>query len=350
MDGPPSDLSRGGAPEPATQHHGVRLAPGISVLVPVYRGATTLPELAARVESVLGDGAWEIVFVDDCSPDGSWAVIERLSRQSPRIRGLRLSRNFGQHSALVAGVRSARFDVCVTIDDDLQNPPEEIPKLLAAINDDCDVVYGTSPRQSQDRWRRVAGRLTRVALRSSLGVPQAPEISAFRAFRTRLRGAFDGDIGPSVSLDALLSWGSSRFGSVPVSHQPRAVGESNYTFRKLLRFALDTATGYSTVPLQVASMVGFAMSLFGFGLLSFVIGRLLITGESVPGFPFLASAISIFSGVQLFALGIIGEYLARMHFRTMRRPTYVVREQTVAEGSDGPQRPSAAGSAPLAEP
>ena len=300
---------------------------GVSIVVPVFRGAANLTELHRRVVTALGAREWELIFVDDGSPDDSWNVIRSISAVDRRVRGISLSRNYGQHSALVAGVRAAHLSTVVTIDDDLQNPPEEIQGLLLAFEGGgYDVLYGVTRQQSQDRWRRVAGRITRHALRASLGVKQAPDVSAFRAFRTDLRDAFAGEVGPAVSLDAMLSWGGARFGSGPAEHHPRAVGESNYTFRKLVRFALDTATGYSAVPLQAASLLGFATACFGALMLCWVLGRLVVNGGSVPGFPFLASTVAIFSGVQLFALGVIGEYVARMHFRVMHKPTYVIRE------------------------
>jgi undecaprenyl-phosphate 4-deoxy-4-formamido-L-arabinose transferase len=292
----------------------------------VYRSTITLPELVQRLDAVLAArGDYEIILVDDGSPRETWDVVSALAEKLPAVQGLRLGRNFGQHNALVAGVRRARYDTTVTLDDDLQNPPEEIGLLLAALVDQ-DVVYGVNNRQAQDRWRRFAGRLVRLSLQSALGVDTAPQISSYRAFRTQLREAFAGDVGPNVSLDALLSWGGSRFGSVHVAHKARTEGTSNYSFAKLVRFALDTATGYSTLPLQVATLVGLATSLFGVVVLAYVVIRPLLSGGSVAGFPFLASTIAIFSGVQLFALGIIGEYLARMHFRIAKKPTYVVLE------------------------
>lgn len=139
--------------------------------------------------------------------------------------------------------------------------------------------------------------------------------------------------GPFVSLDVLLTWATMRFVAVPVRHDPRSIGQSHYTFRKLVTHALNMMTGFSVLPLQFASLVGFGCTLFGLGVLGYVLGRYIALGGSVPGFPFLASIIAIFSGAQLFALGIIGEYLARMHFRMMERPTYVVREVTNLEQS-----------------
>jgi undecaprenyl-phosphate 4-deoxy-4-formamido-L-arabinose transferase len=155
----------------------------------------------------------------------------------------------------------------------------------------------------------------------------ARNVSAFRAFRTQLRDAFASYQNPFVSLDVLLTWGTTRFTAIPVRHDPRRIGSSNYTFRKLATHALSMVTGFSTLPLQLASLIGFAFTLIGLAILIYVVGRYLIQGGSVPGFPFLASIIAIFSGAQLFALGIIGEYLARMHLRLMERPAYTVRDR-----------------------
>lgn len=306
------------------------LTAGVSLVVPVYRSDQTLGPLVERVTAALTDvPAWEIVFVDDGSGGPTWPTVERLARDHERVRGLRLSRNYGQHNALVAGLRAARYETTVTIDDDLQNPPEEIPRLLARLAEgDLDVVYGVPEQAEQAIWRRLAGRMSRRAMRSVLGMRSAPEVTSFRAFRTRLRDAFDGQLGTNVALDALLSWGTTRFGSITVEHAPRTEGSSNYTFGKLVRFTLDTTTGYSAVPLQIASIAGLVTALFGVVILVWVVGRPLLTGQSVPGFPFLASTIAIFSGVQLFTLGIIGEYLARMHFRIMSKPTYVIADTT----------------------
>jgi hypothetical protein len=152
----------------------------------------------------------------------------------------------------------------------------------------------------------------------------AKNVSAFRIFRTQLREAFAGYQTPFVSIDVLLTWATTRFGSVMVPFEPRRSGSSNYTFTKLVRHALDMMTGFSTAPLQLASLIGFSCTLFGIGVFFYVFGRYCLEG-SVPGFPFLASIIAIFSGAQLFALGVIGEYLARMHFRTMNRPVYIIR-------------------------
>lgn len=302
---------------------------GLSVVIPVYNSERALGPLIERLEPVLRAHAreFELILVNDASPDGSLAVARALEAKHPWITTLDLRRNYGQHNALLCGIRAARFSTVVTMDDDLQHPPEEIPRLLAVLDQGVDVVYGTPGNEKHDMWRRVASRVTKMALQSSMGAETARKVSAFRAFRTSVRDAFAEYRSPYVSIDVLLTWGTTRFGALDVRHEPRAYGQSNYTFRKLVIHALNMMTGFSTLPLQFASLVGFAFTLFGIGVLGYVIGRYLLEGSSVAGFPFLASVIAIFSGAQLFALGIIGEYLARMHFRMMERPTYVVRPE-----------------------
>ncbi len=158
-----------------------------------------------------------------------------------------------------------------------------------------------------------------------MGAEIARQVSAFRAVRAEVANAFSHYEGPFVSIDVLLTWGTNRFAATPVRHEPRSQGTSGYTFRKLVTHALNMMTGFSTKPLQIASLIGFAFTLFGFGVLCYVLGRYFLQGTPVPGFPFLASIVALFSGAQLFALGIMGEYLARMHFRSMQKPPYVVR-------------------------
>jgi len=308
----------------------------ISIIVPAYNSAAILPELVARLEVVLKD-SWprssesELIIVNDGSRDDSWGAICRLAEGRDWIRGVNLMRNYGQHNALLCGIRMAKHDVIVTMDDDLQHPPEELHKLLDKLDEGYDVVYGTPQREQHGLWRDMASRATKMALQGSMGAETARSVSALRAFRTKVRNAFADYRSPFVSIDVLLTWGTTRFTHIPVRHDPRKSGVSNYTFRKLLSHAINMATGFSTLPLQLASLVGFTFTLFGLIMLVYVIARYIIEGGSVPGFPFLASAIAIFSGAQLFALGIIGEYLARMHFRMMERPTYTVRTTTTED-------------------
>ena len=307
----------------------------ISVIVPVYNSETLLPELVSRMQPVLTSLAetFELILVNDGSRDRSWEVISILAQKHSWIRGINLMRNYGQHNALLCGIRAAQYDVVVTMDDDLQHPPEEIPTLLKKITEGYDVVYGTPIKEQHGVWRNITARITRLPLRGIIDAQIARNASAFRAFRRYLRDAFAHYQSPFVSIDVLLSWGTTRFAAIPVHRDPRRAGVSNYTIRKLASHALNMITGFSTWPLRVASLVGFGFTLFGLAVLIYVLGRYLIEGGSVAGFPFLASIIAIFSGAQLFALGIIGEYLARMHFRTMGRPYSQIRN-TIGFSSD----------------
>ncbi len=299
----------------------------ISVVVPVFNAQDTLPTLIERLLPILHTHAdvFEIILVNDGSRDASWATISRLAQTHDAIHGVDLMRNYGQHNALLAGVRAARHDIIVTLDDDLQHPPEEIPKLLAKLSDGAELVYGSTPTQPHGLWRGLASQLTKLALSRTMGADVSAHVSAFRAFRAEAREAFKDYAAPFVSLDVLLSWGCQRISAVPVQHAPRCVGTSQYTFGKLLMHALNMLTGYNVWPLRAASVLGLSCTLLGMVLLAYVLGRYVIEGGSVPGFAFLASVIIVFSGAQLIALGMIGEYLARMHFRSMGQPTYVIR-------------------------
>jgi undecaprenyl-phosphate 4-deoxy-4-formamido-L-arabinose transferase len=213
------------------------------------------------------------------------------------------------------------------MDDDLQHPPEEIPKLLAAVRAGFDVVYGAPERARHGVLRNLASAATKIVLKGAMGAATARRVSAFRVFHARLREAFAEFGSPLVSIDVLLTWGTTRFTHVLVRHEPRRVGASNYTVRKLLVHALNMMTGFSVAPLRLASLLGFLFTLFGMGVLGYVVVRYLTIGSAVPGFAFLASVIALFSGAQLFALGVLGEYLGRVHARTLDRPVYAVRER-----------------------
>jgi glycosyltransferase involved in cell wall biosynthesis len=314
----------------------------VSIVIPVYNSADGLPLLIERLEaSLAGLGMpYEAVLVDDGSRDRSWSVICELAGSRPWLAGVRLMRNYGQHNALLCGIRLAAHETIVTMDDDLQNPPEEIGKLLARLDEGFDVVYGTPLREQHGFLRNAASRITKMALQGGMGAEAARSVSAFRAFRAALRAAFEEYHGPHPSIDVLLTWASARFSALPVRHDPRQIGVSNYTVRKLVAHAFNMMTGFSVLPLQIGSLLGFGFTLFGLALLVYVIGRYLVQGAVVPGFAFLASVIILFSGVQLLTLGIMGEYLARMHFRMMERPTYAVRT-TTQEGTSSCQTKSA---------
>jgi glycosyltransferase involved in cell wall biosynthesis len=299
----------------------------ISIVIPVYNAEGSLPLLIPKIKTAmeLDQRAFELILVNDGSADDSWNVIQQLANRNDFIVGINLMRNYGQHNALLCGVRQAQYETIVTMDDDLQHPPEAIHILLEKLEQGYDVIFGSPTAEKHGLFRDLASVITKVTLSTVMNAKSARHVSAFRAFRTCLRDAFANYQGPSVSLDVLLTWGTARISYIEVQHNKRAMGTSNYTFRKLVSHALTLLTGFSTIPLRLATGIGFIFLLFGMLVFLYVMIHFLIVGGVVPGFTFLASIIVIFAGVQLFCLGMIGEYLARMHFRLMDKPTYVIK-------------------------
>jgi len=299
----------------------------ISVLIPVYNSENSLDELIERIANVLPKltNSFEVILVNDGSHDNSWMSIINNSNKYDWVKGINLMRNYGQHNALLCGIRNAKFDIIVTMDDDLQHPPEEIPILINKIKEGHDVVYGFPKSLPHSLWRNIFSKLTKRLLAFVMGIKRIEDLSAFRAFRTKLRNAFDKYQNPGVILDVLLSWGTTNFASVQVTEMPRKNGESNYSFSKLVSVSFLILTGFSTAPLKFASWLGFTFTIFGLIVFLYVFIAYLTAG-SIPGFPFLASIISIFSGIQLFTLGIFGEYLGRIFDSNMKRPVYVINE------------------------
>ncbi|MEV4106453.1 glycosyltransferase family 2 protein [Nonomuraea sp. NPDC049695] len=302
----------------------------VSVVIPCYRSARTLPLLVPRLLSVLRDLAvpHEVILVVDGSPDDTWTTAADLALHAEGVRAIHLSRNYGQHNALVAGIREAEFDVVVTMDDDLQHVPEEVPRLLAALEGDrLDLVYGVPHVEEHGFFRSLASRSVKAGMSTALGIGAARKISAFRAFRTHLRDGFEELSGPHASLDVALSWATTRVGSVRVHMSQRKHGRSNYSLRLLLRHAANMVLGYSTAPLRVASYLGFLVGALGLLLGGAVLWRFATVGTAVPGFTTVASMVALFSAAQLISIGVLGEYIGRIHGSGMGRPTYVVRER-----------------------
>jgi undecaprenyl-phosphate 4-deoxy-4-formamido-L-arabinose transferase len=304
--------------------------PGVSVVVPAFRSPGTLERLCDELEQHVAPEveSLEVILVDDGSGDSTWDTISYLAKSRNWVRGVALLRNYGQHNALLAGIREAKRPLVLTIDDDLQNPPDQVPLLLRAMTADVDLVYAT-PKTLPHGWaRNITSRATKRAMAFALGPEVHSKSSAFRLFRRELVEAGSSVTDPFVSLDVLLTWATTRVAVVEVEFAPRESGTSAYTMRRLVQHALNMVTGYSSRPLRWVSAFGFACAAFGFALLAYVIVRYLLDQSEVPGFSFLAAAVTFFSGVQLLSLGVIGEYIGRMHFRSMGRPPYVVRART----------------------
>jgi glycosyltransferase involved in cell wall biosynthesis len=305
------------------------MAPSVSVVVPCYKSESTLPLLVAQLLPVLGRTCveYEILLVVDGSPDDTWSVAADLAEDHGPVSALRMSRNYGQHNAILAGVREARFELIVTMDDDLQHRPEQVPALLSALTPNLDLVYGTPRREEHSFLRSLASRLVKAAIARGLGVPSATRISAFRAFRTRLRDGLSGMTGPHVSMDVALLWGTTRVDSLEVDMDPRTEGRSNYSFRMLVRHSLTMMLGYSTAPLRLVTYLGIFCGFLGSALLAYVLWQYAFGVTTVQGFTTIISVIAVFSGAQMIALGVVGEYLARVHINSIGQPSYLVSER-----------------------
>jgi undecaprenyl-phosphate 4-deoxy-4-formamido-L-arabinose transferase len=288
-----------------------------------------LDRILASLHNIASE--FEVIFVNDGSSDSSLGVLKSLYDKYDCVSVINLTRNYGQHNAVLCGLRHARFAITITIDDDLQNPPEEIEKLIKTLEQGYDVVYGIPSRQQHGFFRRIASIVVKWALKTTMNIDFARYVQPFRAFKTELRKAFAAHTSPHVSIDVLLSWGTSRFGYCVVHHDVRATGRSAYGFIKLLNHAFNMIAGYSIAPLRVAIFFGFAFAAFGFLLLCVVLLSLFIQGDIPRGFPFLASVVLMFSGVQLLFLGIAGEYIGRMYCRIMDQPPYIEQENWSAK-------------------
>ncbi|WIT11324.1 glycosyltransferase family 2 protein [Paucibacter sediminis] len=300
----------------------------ISVVVPVYNSAKTLRALLERLSKVLSGitERYELVLVEDGSPDDSWATLDALRAEfGQRLVAIQLMRNYGQHNALMCGLRHARGRFVVTMDDDLQNPPEEIPKLLTQIErSGADLVYGCPADRNHASWRNLGASVVWHFYRTVFKNPVTP--TPFRIMRRELVQSVQFYDLNFTYLDGLLAWCTRRIEGVEVEHHARAEGRSGYSLSKLVALALNLYTNFSLLPLQLVSGLGLLASLSGFGVGAYYLIQSLTSSIAVPGYASTIVAILLLGGIQLLALGIIGEYLGRLHLNVNRKPQYLVRE------------------------
>ncbi|MER7006897.1 glycosyltransferase family 2 protein [Dactylosporangium sp. NPDC000555] len=301
----------------------------VSVVVPCYRSAVILPTLVERLNAVLPDihPEHEVILVVD-STDETWDAARRLAAEFGHVQAIRMARNYGQHNALIAGIRAASGERIITMDDDLQHPPEELPKLVAALTDDLDVVYAVPETDEHGLLRNLTSWGAKsLVMGRTMGIPNADVLGALRIFRTFLRAGFGQVSGPHVSVDIVLSWTTTRVGSVTVRMDRRAEGRSGFTLRSLNRHAINMILGYSTKPLRLVTYLGLLIGVGGLLLTARLVWLYFIGDTKVAGFTTLASLVAVFSSAQLIGIGVLGEYLGRVHAHGMGRPTYVIRER-----------------------
>lgn len=304
-----------------------RPALDLSIVVPVYNSAGTLDSLLQRISSTLETVTpnYEIILVDDGSLDDSWAVIQALKESyGAHLIAVQLMRNYGQHNTLMCGLGVARGEYVVTMDDDLQNPPEEIPRLFSYIKQHkLDLVYGCPQHRHHAAWRNWGSRIVWHFYRTVFRYQVTP--TPFRIMRHQLaQSVMFYDLNFTY-LDGLLAWCTNRVASIEVEHHTRAQGRSNYSIGKLLVLALNLYTNFSLIPLQIVSGLGLLTAASGFFVGMYYLFQFFASNIAVPGFASTIIAILILGGVQLLALGVIGEYLGRLHLNVNRKPQYVIR-------------------------
>lgn len=300
----------------------------LSVVVPVYNSAASLPTLLERLTGVLGGitRRYEIILVDDGSRDESWSVMQSLREiHGEHLVAVQLMRNYGQHNTLMCGLGLTRGRHVITMDDDLQNPPEEIPKMLDHIQrEDLDLVYGCPDSRSHAAWRNLGAGLVWHFYRTVFRNPITP--TPFRIMHHQLAHSVRFYDLNFTYLDGLLAWCTSRIGAVTVEHHARAQGRSGYSLGKLLSLALNLYTNFSLIPLQIVSALGFVTASAGFLVGAYYLVQFLAASITIPGYASTIIAILILGGMQLLALGVMGEYLGRLHLNVNRKPQYVVRQ------------------------
>jgi undecaprenyl-phosphate 4-deoxy-4-formamido-L-arabinose transferase len=302
--------------------------PELSVVVPVYNEAATLTDLHARLGRTFKDMGrpWEVIFVDDGSTDRSADVLRALHAQDPAVRVVRFNRNYGQHAAVFAGMERARGDVVITLDADLQNPPEEIPTLLRRLEDGFDVVGGARVSRRDAWFRRSASRLVNRATSAIVGVPMTDYGCMLRAYRRSVVDQIVACQEISRFIPALANTFATAVAEVPVAHAPRREGRSRYGLLRLLRLNMDLMTGFSLLPIQAVSLAGVIVAALGLGFAVFLGLRRLLVGPEVEGVFTLFAILFFFVGLQILALGLIGEYVGRIYQEVRRRPRYTVTE------------------------
>jgi polyisoprenyl-phosphate glycosyltransferase len=304
----------------------------VSVVVPVYGGSAALAELRTRLAACMASAglSWELILVDDRGQAESWPVIRQLSADFPEVVGVRLSRNFGQHAATICGIEHARGQWIITMDDDLEHPPEAIPMMLNAGCEDSPLVYGLFPRRTHSGFRNLSSELMRWTLKRAF--PDLNEhYSSFRAIHAPLAHQLTGFRLSKPYIDGMLSWMTSSVGSVEVEHGERRHGESAYTWRKLFSHAVNIFVTFSQLPLRIASYGGAALSLASFAYMLFVVYGYFSGKITNPGYTSLMSVILFACGIQLLILGVLGEYVGKLMGAAYRKPTYLVEARTQAK-------------------
>ncbi|MFF2091713.1 glycosyltransferase family 2 protein [Paenibacillus sp. NPDC058174] len=306
------------------------MKPYFSVVVPVYRSEKTLYEFCERVKNSLEslDKNYEIILVEDCGGDNSWEIIEEISRNDNRVTGIKFTKNYGQHAAIICGIANATGEWIITLDDDLEQRPEDIPILYAEILKGFDLVYGTYQERTHAKWRNITSITAKKLFKKAI-----PDINydytSFRIMNRKIGEALVQFESPFPFVDGYLSWITNNYSTVTVEHGIRKHGGSNYSLSKLVKHTINIFASFSDIPLKFASWIGLFSFASGFVWLLIIVIRKLFIGIPIAGYASIVAGIILFGGIQLFVLGIFGEYLARINFKTTKKPLYIISRSTI---------------------
>lgn len=304
----------------------------LSIVIPVYRSELILPRLVEQVSEQMREAGlaenFELILVNDASPDNSWGVIRSLAAAYPFIRGVSLRRNFGQHNAIMAGLNHVRGDLVVLMDDDLQHPPQAIADMVRALNEGYDVCYTRYLNRQHAAWKKLGSRFNDWVATRLLNKPRGLYLSSFKAIRREIADEIIKYDGPYAYVDGLILDTTRSITTIDIEHQARDEGEGNYNLRRSLSLWLKMATSFSVVPLRLATLMGFALAALSALMIIFVIVQKILHPELPAGWASLIATVLFIGGMQTMFIGLIGEYLGRAYLKLNRKPQFVVGATT----------------------
>ena len=310
----------------------------LSIVIPVYRSAPILPELVKQIHEEMQreglDGRFELLLVNDCSPDNSWQVIRALAAAHPFAKGISLRRNAGQHNAIMAGLHHAQGEYVVLMDDDLQHPPSAIGDILRALSSGYDVCYTNYLNRRHAQWKQLGSRFNDRMATLLLGKPKGLYLSSFKGMRREIAQEIIRYDGPYTYIDGLILDVTRSITTVDIEHQERYEGESNYTLGKLLGLWMKMATSFSVFPLRLATYAGFTLAALSMIMMMVVIVRKLLHPELTSGWTSLIATVLFIGGIQTLCIGMIGEYLGRTYLKLNGKPQFVIGKTTWTSAPD----------------
>lgn len=304
----------------------------LSIVVPVYRSAAILPQLVEQIHAeMLKEGLadrFELLLVNDASPDTSWQVIRSLAQSHPFVKGISLRRNFGQHNAIMAGLNHVSGEFIVLMDDDLQHPPHAIGDMVRALDEGYDVCYTNYVNRQHALWKKLGSQFNDWVATRLLGKPKGLYLSSFKGLRKEVAREVIRYDGPYAYVDGLILDVTRSITTINIEHQERHEGEGNYNLSRSISLWMKMATSFSVLPLRLATYAGFALAALSLVMIVFIVAQKMLHPEFPRGWASLIATILFIGGIQTLCIGMIGEYLGRTYLKLNRKPQFVVGSTT----------------------